>query len=383
MKIAIPIDVLRPERGGLERYVTELAGALAGRGHEVHIPCIRGSLPHRNVRIHTLRCPRGPRAVGRFAAACPGWLREARVDVSLGVGRSLGADIYQAHGGLHLTSRRALERAGARRILPFSRRKDRYLRELERKQILHRGTRIVLALSEVSRRDILDSYPEVRDRIRVMPIGVDLERFAGGEPERCREEVRRRWGIPGGRQVALFVGHHFHLKGLGPALEALARLPRAAAPHLVVIGRGRPHPFRRQASRLGVESWVTFAGELGSVERVLLGADLLVQPTFHDPCSHVTLEAWAAGVPVVTTRSNGASELARGSPAAVIVEDPGDENAVARGIAEALQKDRWEGRSAAARDLARSRSLGRHVAEMEDLFQEVAAMEVREGATAP
>ena len=40
-------------------------------------------------------------------------------------------------------------------------------------------------------------------------------------------------------------------------------------------------------------------------------ADFLVHPTFYDPCSLVVLEALACGLPVITTRANGASELLR------------------------------------------------------------------------
>ena len=44
-------------------------------------------------------------------------------------------------------------------------------------------------------------------------------------------------------------------------------------------------------------------------------ADLYVHPTFYDPCSLVVLEAAACGLPIITSRYNGAAELFRGDGA--------------------------------------------------------------------
>ncbi|MCZ6601370.1 MAG: glycosyltransferase family 4 protein [Planctomycetota bacterium] len=271
-------------------------------------------------------------------------------------------------------------RSVARRFGRALRWKDRFLERLEREQILHPSCRSVVVLSEIGRRQFLGVYPEVEDKIRVLPIGIDLDRFERGHRARSRTQIRRRWGIPDDRSIALFVGHHFRLKGLWPALEAIARIREDRRPHLLVCGRSAP-PLST-VERLGLREFVTFAGAVAGIEPVLLGADLLLQPTFYDPCSHVTLEAWAAGLPVVTTPWNGASELARGSPAVSIVDDPWDLDGLGRGIMEALDDETWKERSAAAREIAEGHSLERHMGELEDLLSEASSKVAKEGARA-
>ena len=386
MKIAIPIDRIEPARGGLERYVADLAGALVRRNHEVHIPTISGSLQGVDARLHPIRVAPGPGMLGRFARASEEWIRERRIDVSIGVGRSLGDAILQVHGGLYRISRAALRKAdpspvrsALRRAADAVRPKDRLLRDLEREQILHPDSRVIVALSEYSRRGIIEAFPQAAEKIRVIPIGVDLGRFPPGERKRHRRDLRARFGIPQDRLVAAFVAHHFRLKGLAPALRALGRVGGSGrAPHLIVVGRGRPGSYKREAERLGLD--VTFSGPIDRPEAIFLGSDVLVHPTFHDPCSLATLEAWAAGLPVVTTRRNGAAELAKGSPAVAVVDDPDDTEGIARGISEMIRRDAWERRSAAARRIAESRSLDRHMDEMEALLEEVSAEEAHEGA---
>jgi UDP-glucose:(heptosyl)LPS alpha-1,3-glucosyltransferase len=63
------------------------------------------------------------------------------------------------------------------------------------------------------------------------------------------------------------------------------------------------------ARRLGVAGRVRFAGYHADMREVYCASDFLVHPTFYDPCSNVVLEALLCGLPVVTSRHNGAAEL--------------------------------------------------------------------------
>ncbi|MHC5012422.1 MAG: glycosyltransferase, partial [Planctomycetota bacterium] len=63
----------------------------------------------------------------------------------------------------------------------------------------------------------------------------------------------------------------------------------------------------------------------------LAAADILVHPTWYDPCSLVCLEALAMGLPVLTTPANGVREL-MGQRGGFAVEDVGSPAAVGLGI---------------------------------------------------
>ena len=390
MRIAIPIDRLQPGRGGIERYLPEVACGLAARGHEVTLLLGAGEAPGGGVRVERIDVPPGRDALGRFARAAAGRIDGGGFDVSLGVGRSLGGDLLQSHGGPHRASRRALLEAGEaegqgalRRAASLHRPRDRRLTYLESEMFADSRLRAVIALSESSRRDILEVHPAVTGRVRVIPIGVDVGRFPPEERPAAREEVRGRWEVPAGSPLLLFVAHHFRLKGLHGAIETLARLARGGGPShtLLVVGGGGTGRYRRLAARLGAGDRMRFAGEAERVEPLFLGADGLLHPTFYDPCPHVTLEAWAAGLPVVTTRRNGAAELApAGSPAVAVVEDPADADALAEATGRLLDPATRDERSEAARAVAESRSLDVHVGEMEALLAEVAEERSTHGA---
>jgi UDP-glucose:(heptosyl)LPS alpha-1,3-glucosyltransferase len=115
-----------------------------------------------------------------------------------------------------------------------------------------------------------------------------------------------------------------------------------------VIGHPRTAPYAALARRLGVADSVTFAGFHGDVRDPYFGADLLVHPTFYDPCSLVVLEAQACGLPVVTSAHNGAAELLEEGCDGRVVEDPHDSEELAAALAHFLDPARRQRASRAA-----------------------------------
>jgi UDP-glucose:(heptosyl)LPS alpha-1,3-glucosyltransferase len=97
------------------------------------------------------------------------------------------------------------------------------------------------------------------------------------------------------------------------------------------------------------------------------GSDVLVHPTFYDPCARVALEALACGLPVVTTRRNGAAELMRDGREGFVIEHPRN----TAGLAERLKLLEDESLRALMRDAAAevSKGLG-----LEDHFARLEAL---------
>ena len=114
--------------------------------------------------------------------------------------------------------------------------------------------------------------------------------------------VRRRGGPP----TALFAGELIPLKGVGLAIDAIARLPEW---RLLICGTGwDENRMRATARRLGVEARVRFLGQLPRQEVVRLmaeEADLLLFPSLHDEGLMVVAEALTVGLPVVCLDRGG------------------------------------------------------------------------------
>src|SRR5207247_38210 len=137
----------------------------------------------------------------------------------------------------------------------------------------------------------------------------------------------------------------------GPLLHATRLVDRERF-RLLVVGSPRLAGYRRLARRLGIEKQVRFLGPRKDVHHCFFAADFLVHPTFYDPCSLVVLEALACGLPVVTSRYNGASELLSPRRDGYVISDPHDHAELAWSMEQVLEPSRRLAFAQAARRAA-------------------------------
>ena len=152
------------------------------------------------------------------------------------------------------------------------------------------------------------------DKVSILHPGVSWRRLSAVSIEKSRE-FRDRYGIPSGR-ILLSLGRLIRRKGFDLAIESLRHLPSDV--HLVICGGGPEKDFlQKYAQDRGLESRITFTGEIEESEkRVAYGiADVfLMCPRVLSSEGDVEgfgivyLEANAAGVPVVATRSGGVED---------------------------------------------------------------------------
>jgi UDP-glucose:(heptosyl)LPS alpha-1,3-glucosyltransferase len=90
----------------------------------------------------------------------------------------------------------------------------------------------------------------------------------------------------------------------------------------VVAGRGDPRQYQTMRLRFWREDPVHFLGEVADLVPVYAAADIFILPTIYDPFSNACLEALASGLPVITTRSNGFSEIIEDRVHGSIVDNP-------------------------------------------------------------
>ncbi len=344
MRIACVIDRFVAGKGGLEVWLAALASRLAGGGHEITL-LSADRTPPRGPWLHRPLPARGLTRGGRirdFAERARVECLRSSFDVVLGLRHCLSCDVYAPHGG-SVESTRAAHRRARRRPVPLLGRWRAFL-ALER-SLLGGGAppRLVIAVSESVRRDLAGRYPGVADRIRVVPNGVDLSRFRPGDREKARARL-----APGGGGVVLFLAANPRLKGWRHAREAFRKLHREGAASTLLVAGGAPGRLPPGGRYLGF---------LERPEEVLRAADVLLQPTYHDPFPLATLEALACGTPVVTTEQNGALDhVGRDGPVRA-VSDPADVDGLAAAARELLETAPREEARTRAEEFPRERSL--------------------------
>jgi glycosyltransferase involved in cell wall biosynthesis len=178
-------------------------------------------------------------------------------------------------------------------------------------------------------------YPEIRERIDVVPNAID---WAGAQPEAGfdRAALRRAHGLDPAAVVLVFVAlGHFERKGLPLVLDALAQQARRPEPgpplqRLVVGGTADlVTRFEARAAAAGLAGAVRFVGMRPDPRPFLWAADAFVFPSAYETFSYVSFEAAAAGLPLVVSRLYGVEEFLVDGETGVLVERTADSVAAA------------------------------------------------------
>jgi len=292
MKIGISVRRFGPV-GGMENVAFGFAGWLAQQGHHVDVWSDEFQAIGPTVRHRYLDA--GGRGVVWKAHNLAQALRripEEDCDGFLHFERGAQGAAYRAGAGCHAALRKQCGGGlgGA------------FLESIDRQTC--RSARPLIVNSQRVSDEMQEFYDLDSQSIRLVRNGVDIQRFCPS----ARSE----------RPTAVFVGSDARRKGLRTAINAIALLDGV---HLDVLGAvtGMAQWWAKTA---GVADRVHFAGWMDRPEDVVARAHALVLPTHYDASANATLEALASGVPVVTTRFNGASEIL--PEPWLILDDPTD-----------------------------------------------------------
>lgn len=183
----------------------------------------------------------------------------------------------------------------------------------------------VLTVSRRSAQDIVADFGVPADRIRVVPVGVDVSAF---RPPRAGREPGR---------VVTVASADVPTKGLDVLIGALRRVPATLFRELVVVGTPGKATSRAIAEA-GLSGRVRFVSGLPDAElAALLGsAQLVAVPSRYEGFSLPAVEALACGTPVVASDVGALPELLGGDGRCGELVPPGDAEALAGALADLL-----------------------------------------------
>jgi glycosyltransferase involved in cell wall biosynthesis len=209
------------------------------------------------------------------------------------------------------------KRLSTRRWYSFLRMQGRVVRRLP----------ALLTVSENSRSDIVRDFRVPRERLTVVPVGVETEVFRPPSLPR----------VPG--RIVATASADVPLKGLVPLLEAVAKLRTERDVELVVVGRPKEGGSARQAiERLGIADAVRFVSGLPEQELVELfgSAQVGVVPSLYEGFSLPAVELMACGTPLVATTAGALPEVVGPDGESALHVPPGDPEALAAAVARLL-----------------------------------------------
>jgi UDP-glucose:(heptosyl)LPS alpha-1,3-glucosyltransferase len=316
LRIALVMRDYSQARGGAERYFVNLSRALVDMGHEVHIfaAVFTGPQEH-GIHLHRVPMMAKPafmRLLSFFLNARR-MIREYqdRLDVVQSLTMVYPCDIFRLGGEVQREWLKIRCPSPFARIFKLIFSPVYILNLYFEKNIMDlKNTRAIITISALEKEILLQYYDYPEDRITVVYNGVDHRQFHPGVKQ-YRDTMRRDLSIGDAELVGLFSANNFHRKGLDAVIAALPFIPKKDRPKILVIGRGKPFSYRRQAKRLGVSDSVFFVGPVADPEKFYGASDFLVLPSRYDSFGNVHLEALACGLPVITTKMAGGSEVVR------------------------------------------------------------------------
>lgn len=389
LRILVAADTFAPDVNGAARFADRLSTGLAARGHDVHVVApsptgAAGTELRDGVVVHRVASRRLP-GLDAMRVSLP-WDASSEVRK---VFASVRPDVVHTNG--HMLLGRAVVQAAQRAEVPVV--ATNHLMPENIVGYLPLFGPLRSAFAEWMYRDLGRVYAKADAVTAPTPRAVDLiARRAGLTSafpvsngidaeayEQARAAVVARRGTPGGpdtlyEPTLLFVGRLDQEKRVDELIRAFARLAPDVPGRLEVVGDGACRgTWEALADKLGVAGRVRFRGRVSDDELLAAyaTADVFCMPGVSELQSIVTMEAMAAGLPVVAADAMALPHLVRPGTNGELFT-PGDIDGLA-GYLRTLLTDvaLRERYGTAGRELIEAHTMGATLGIFEALYEKV------------
>lgn len=346
---------------GVETFLIEFAKRLVKAGHEVTCittlttPEIGASLPVRWELLPRLRGSAMLR-MWHFNRLAPRAALEAKVDLSIGFGRTCVQDIHRNGTGCH--------RLYGNLLPLWQRYSVKHLYELHLERCLYAGkeTRQFISSSGRVAAQLQGVYGTNGERFTILPPPVETHLFKPAENRaNTRELLCRKLNTDPVRPILLFISLSHRRRGLEPLLQAMRQIDAT----LWIAGKGLSAAQRDFIQRHGLAAKVRVVPVTMNLVELYQSADWFVHPTQYDAFSMTVLQSMACGLPGLISVMDGAVDHIHNEENGLMLYHPQQPAELTVRLQEALAlgNAKWQSLSAAARETVHSLTWEQHMQE--------------------
>ncbi len=213
-------------------------------------------------------------------------------------------DVLSLHNCVH-----AAHEAVHGRDLPA----DNAVGRLHARQLKEQRFQALLANSNLMAEDVVRRFGVAKDKVVVVYPGHDPRRFCTQDKDSFRQNMRVRLGVNQEEVLAgLITSGDFVKRGVRVFVESVGKLEAALKKRLRVLVVGKENKlslYRSLVQSVGMGGRFVFKEPIQEVERLFHALDIYVHPAAFEEFGLSVQEAMACGVPVLSTRQVGATEL--------------------------------------------------------------------------
>ena len=210
-------------------------------------------------------------------------------------------------------------------------------RRIERELAQH--TTRLIAVSDEVRADLVRLGIAPADKIEVVRLGLDLDRFrlAGEEEQLERARVRAQFNLPLDASVVLLVARLVQIKRVDRFLRVAARVASSTDALFVIVGDGElSDELQRSVEAKALGARLTWAGMRSDMPALMAAADVVALTSDNEGTPVSLIEAHAAGRPAVSSGVGGVSSVVVDQVTGYVVRH-GDEEAFADRVIRLVQ----------------------------------------------
>ena len=173
----------------------------------------------------------------------------------------------------------------------------------------------MLAISDFSKQNILDTYPISEDKIETLYLGIDLNKHTRDEQKAL--EFKEKFNIDKSKKIVGVIGRIDPAKGQMEFIESIPDVIQERQDvHFVIVGKTTSQnevayldKLRTRIQELSLNPYVSFTGFFSDVSVPLSALDVFVMPSYFEAFGLIAIEAMACKVPVIATDMGSISEI--------------------------------------------------------------------------